>query len=61
MFGEREVEVNAIAAPVFARGGELAAILGLPGPAARLRDPVRLLGPLRDGASRLTRALGGRR
>jgi DNA-binding IclR family transcriptional regulator len=59
VFGEREVDVNAIAAPVFARGDELAAILGLQGPSARLPDPLLLLEPLRDGASKLTRALGG--
>ena len=61
VFGEREVDVNAIAAPVFDRAGRLAAILGLQGPASRLEDPGRLLGPLLDGAAALTRALGGRR
>jgi DNA-binding IclR family transcriptional regulator len=59
VFGEREVDVNAIAAPVFDRAGELAAILGLQAPASRLEDPVTLLATLRDGAARLTRALGG--
>jgi IclR family acetate operon transcriptional repressor len=61
VFGEREVDVNAIAAPVFDRAGALAAILGLQGPAARLEDPVRLLPDLRDGAAMLTRALGAAR
>ena len=60
VFGEREVDVNAIAAPVFERSGVLAAILGLQGPANRLPDPTRLLPTLRDGAASLTRALGGR-
>jgi len=59
VFGEREVDVNAIAAPVFDRTGALAAILGLQAPASRLDDPTRLLPTLRDGAAKLTRALGG--
>ena len=58
VFGEREQDVNAIAAPVFDRAGGLAAILGLQGPANRLDDPTRLLGELREGAATLTRALG---
>jgi DNA-binding IclR family transcriptional regulator len=60
VFGEREVDVNAIAAPVFDRAGNFAAILGLQAPASRLEDPTRLLGTLRDAAATLTRALGGR-
>jgi DNA-binding IclR family transcriptional regulator len=59
VFGEREVDVNAIAAPVFERSGVLAAILGLQGPANRLEDPTRLLPTLHEGAASLTRALGG--
>jgi DNA-binding IclR family transcriptional regulator len=61
VFGEREPDVNAIAAPVFDRAGVLAAILGLQGPANRLPDPARLLGELREGAATLTRALGASR
>lgn len=61
VFGEREVDVNAIAAPVFDRAGGLAAILGLQGPANRLQDPTRLLADLREGAATLTRALGAGR
>jgi IclR family acetate operon transcriptional repressor len=61
VFGEREPDVNAIAAPVWGRAGELAAILGIQGPAARLEDPTRLLAPLTEGAAALTRALGGSR
>jgi IclR family acetate operon transcriptional repressor len=60
VFGEREADVNAIAAPVWGRAGALAAILGIQGPAARLEDPARLLAPLLDGAAELSRALGGR-
>jgi IclR family acetate operon transcriptional repressor len=59
VFGEREEDVNAIAAPVFDNTATLAAILGIQGPASRLEDPTRLLGPLRDGARELTAALGG--
>jgi IclR family acetate operon transcriptional repressor len=58
VFGERDVDVNAIAAPVFDRTEALAAILGLQGPASRLEDPTRLLPILLDAASTLTRALG---
>jgi DNA-binding IclR family transcriptional regulator len=61
VFGEREPDVNAIAAPVFDRAGALAAILGLQGPANRLEDPTRLLGELLEGAATLTRALGAGR
>jgi DNA-binding IclR family transcriptional regulator len=60
VFGEREQDVNAIAAPVFDNTGTLAAILGLQGPASRLEDPTRLLGTLQAGAATLTAALGGR-
>jgi DNA-binding IclR family transcriptional regulator len=59
VFGEREVDVNAIAAPVFDRTGVLTAILGLQGPANRLQDPTRLLAKLLEGATSLTHALGG--
>ena len=60
VFGEREVDVNAIAAPVWDRAGALAAIIGIQGPASRLEDPTRVLAPLQDGAAELMRALGGR-
>lgn len=59
VFGEREMDVNAIAAPVFDRTGALAAILGLQGPANRLDDPTRLLTDLLEGAATLARSLGG--
>jgi DNA-binding IclR family transcriptional regulator len=61
VFGEREPDVNAIAAPIWGRSGELAAILGIQGPATRLEDPTQLLAPLVEAAAALTRALGGSR
>jgi IclR family acetate operon transcriptional repressor len=59
--GEREPDLNALAAPVIGRGGELVAILGLQGPAARLPADTRraLRGPLRRAATELGRSLGG--
>jgi len=59
--GERDRDLNAIAAPVFARDGSLAAILGVQGPAGRLtRTRMRALRPaLLDAATQLTAALGG--
>src|SRR5215210_747640 len=60
--GEREPDLNALAAPVFGRGGELEAVLGLQGPAARLTAARRaevLPAPL-DASRELSRALGGR-
>jgi DNA-binding IclR family transcriptional regulator len=59
--GEREPDLNALAAPVFGRTGELAAVLGLQGPAARLTAERRaeVLPALLDAAGELQRALGG--
>jgi DNA-binding IclR family transcriptional regulator len=59
--GEREPDLTAIAAPVYARGGELAGILGLQGPSARLPAATRrtLREPLLAAAGDLGRALGG--
>ena len=59
--GEREPDLNALAAPVIGRGEELVAILGLQGPAARLPASTRraLRAPLRRAASELGRSLGG--
>lgn len=59
--GEREPDLNALAAPVIGRGGELVAILGLQGPAARLPANTRrgLRAPLRKAADELGRSLGG--
>ena len=58
--GERESDLGALAAPVFGRGGELVAILGLQGPASRLPAPTRkgLRAPLLAAASELGRLLG---
>jgi DNA-binding IclR family transcriptional regulator len=60
--GEREPDLNALAAPVPARGGELAAILGLQGPAARFTAARRaeVLPRLLEAAAAVSRALGGR-
>jgi DNA-binding IclR family transcriptional regulator len=59
--GEREPDLNALAAPVFGRGGALEAILGLQGPAARLPAGKRraLRDPLGKAAGELGRSLGG--
>jgi DNA-binding IclR family transcriptional regulator len=59
--GEREPDLNALAAPVFGRGGELAAILGLQGPAARFtaRRRAEVLPRLLEAATAVSRALGG--
>ncbi len=59
--GEREPDLNALAAPVLGRGGELVAILGLQGPAARLPASTRrsLRDPLLRAAGELGRSLGG--
>jgi IclR family acetate operon transcriptional repressor len=58
--GEREPDLNAIAAPVWDSRGELAAILGLQGPASRFAtdETARALGPLLAHAAALSRALG---
>jgi IclR family acetate operon transcriptional repressor len=59
--GEREPDLNALAAPVMGRGGELVAILGLQGPAARLPAATRraLRDPLLHATGELGQALGG--
>jgi DNA-binding IclR family transcriptional regulator len=59
--GERDRDLNATAAPVFARDGSLAAIVGVQGPAGRLtRTRMRAVrGVLLDAARGLTAALGG--
>jgi DNA-binding IclR family transcriptional regulator len=59
--GEREPDLNALAAPVLGRGDELVAILGLQGPAARLPAATRktLRDPLIRAARELGQALGG--
>jgi IclR family acetate operon transcriptional repressor len=59
--GEREPDLNALAVPVIGRGGELVAILGLQGPAARLPAATRkaLRDPLLRAAREVSQALGG--
>jgi IclR family acetate operon transcriptional repressor len=59
--GEREHGLNALAAPVIGREGELVAILGVQGPAARLPASKRgaLRSPLRRAAAEVGRSLGG--
>jgi DNA-binding IclR family transcriptional regulator len=58
--GEREEDLNAIAAPVRGRHGELVAIVGLQGPAPRFDETaMRAAVPtLLDRAAALSRALG---
>jgi DNA-binding IclR family transcriptional regulator len=58
--GEREPDLTAIGVPVFARGGELVAILGLQGPSARLPAATRrtLREPLLAAAEQLGTLLG---
>jgi IclR family acetate operon transcriptional repressor len=60
--GEREEDLNAIAAPVRGSRGELAAVIGLQGPASRFDDGGRAaaLGPLLARAAAVSNALGWR-
>lgn len=59
--GEREPDLNAIAAPVFGGRDELAAIVGLQGPASRFdAEAMRAALPkLRERAAAISAALGG--
>lgn len=58
--GEREDGLNALAAPVHGSRGELAAILGLQGPAPRFGEEAmaNALGPLLSRAAAVSHALG---
>jgi DNA-binding IclR family transcriptional regulator len=60
--GEREDELNALAAPVRGSRGELVAILGLQGPASRFGEEAMAgaLDPLLAGARAVSNALGWR-
>lgn len=60
--GEREDELNALAAPVRGSRGELAAIIGVQGPASRFgeRSMARALDPLLARARAVSDALGWR-
>ena len=61
--GEREPDLNAVAAPIFGSHGELAAIIGVQGPASRFgREPMRdALEHLRARAAQISRELGWER
>jgi IclR family acetate operon transcriptional repressor len=61
--GEREPDLNAVAAPIFGSHGELAAIIGVQGPASRFgREPMRdALEHLRARAAEISRELGWER
>jgi DNA-binding IclR family transcriptional regulator len=58
--GEREEELNAVAVPIRGSRGELAAILGVQGPAARFDRKAlrRARGPLLERAAAVSQALG---
>jgi IclR family acetate operon transcriptional repressor len=60
--GEREPDLNALAAPVFDRTHDLAAIVGVQGPASRMTQARRreLHAPLRRAADEISRSLGAR-
>ena len=60
--GEREDGLNALAAPVRGSGGELAAVLGIQGPASRFDEEAmtRALEPLLARAAAMSDALGWR-
>jgi IclR family acetate operon transcriptional repressor len=60
--GEREEDLSALAAPVLGARGELAAVLGVQGPASRFdRDAMRsALGALLRSAESVSHALGWR-
>jgi DNA-binding IclR family transcriptional regulator len=58
--GERERDLNAVAAPIFGAEGRLAGILGLQGPGGRFDRPARraAVGALIAGANAVSKALG---
>jgi DNA-binding IclR family transcriptional regulator len=60
--GEREDDLNAVAAPVHGARGDLAAVLGIQGPAARFDENAmaRALEPLLTRAAAVSNALGWR-
>lgn len=57
---EYEVGLNALAAPVLDRAGEVIAALSVSGPAYRLTEPhlATLVRPLRTGAAEISRRMG---
>ena len=60
--GEREEELNAVAAPVYGSRDELVAVVGIQGPASRFGEAAmaRALPPLLAGATAVSDALGWR-
>lgn len=60
--GEREQDLNAVAAPVYGSRGELAGVLGVQGPASRFdaKAMARALEPLLARAAAVSDALGWR-
>jgi DNA-binding IclR family transcriptional regulator len=60
--GEREDDLNAVAAPVRGSRGELAAVLGIQGPASRFDEEAmkRAVEPLLERAAAVSDALGWR-
>jgi len=58
--GEREPDLNAVAAPVFGADGELAGIVGVQGPASRFgREAMRAaVAPLVEATETISRGLG---
>ncbi len=60
--GERENDLNAVAAPVHGSRGELAAVLGIQGPASRFDEEAmaRAVAPLLARAAAVSDALGWR-
>jgi IclR family acetate operon transcriptional repressor len=60
--GEREPDLNALAAPVLGHAGALAAVVGVQGPAARMDAERRraIVPALLAESAALSRALGGR-
>ncbi|MEX2103574.1 MAG: IclR family transcriptional regulator C-terminal domain-containing protein, partial [Gaiellaceae bacterium] len=58
--GERETDLNAVAAPIFGADGRLAAIVGLQGPEGRFDRPARraALEPLLGHALAVSNGLG---
>jgi IclR family acetate operon transcriptional repressor len=61
--GERELDLNAVAAPILGRRGELLSVLGLQGPASRFDRPAMrtALGPLLVASASISNGLGGAR
>ena len=59
--GEREDDLNAVAAPISDARGALVAIVGLQGPSSRFKGQTlrAAVGPLRESAAAISREVGG--